>query len=53
MFYLLRSSLMYYLLPCVQRHAPHLLRGKIGGSSAGALAALAIICDIPMVEVKD
>ena len=36
---------------CLQRHAPHLLQNKIGGSSAGAMAAVALVCDLSMVDV--
>ena len=36
---------------CLQICAPQLLRNKIGGSSGGALCALALICDVPLVEV--
>ena len=36
---------------CLQLCAPQLLRNKIGGSSAGALAALYLTCDVPLEEV--
>merc|ERR550534_847009 len=36
---------------CLQLCAPHLLRNKIGGSSAGAMCALALTCDVPLKEV--
>ena len=36
---------------CLKRHAPHLLQNKIGGSSAGAMAAVALICDLSLVDV--
>ena len=35
---------------CLQLHAPHLLRHRVGGSSAGAMCALALLCDIPLVH---
>ena len=36
---------------CLQLSAPQVLSNKIGGSSAGALCALTLACDIPLVEV--
>ena len=36
---------------CLKRHAPHLLQNKVGGSSAGAMAAVALVCDLSMVDV--
>ena len=36
---------------CLQLFAPHLLRTKIGGSSAGAMCALALLCDLPLVVI--
>merc|ERR1712049_8072 len=36
---------------CLQLCAPQLLRNKIGGSSPGAMFALAQTCDVPLEEV--
>ena len=36
---------------CLKLHAPHLLQNKIGGSSAGAMAAVALVCDLSLVDV--
>jgi len=36
---------------CLKKFAPHLLKNKIGGSSAGAMCAVALVCDLPLVEV--
>merc|ERR550534_3062153 len=36
---------------CLQLCGPQLLRNKIGGSSAGAMCALALTCDVPLEEV--
>lgn len=36
---------------CLKQFAPHLLRNKIGGSSAGAMCAVALVCDLSLVEV--
>ena len=36
---------------CLKKFAPHLLKNKIGGASAGSLAALALVCDLPLAEV--
>ena len=36
---------------CLQKYAPGLLRGKIGGSSAGAMCALALTSGVSLVEV--
>ena len=36
---------------CLKKFAPHLLQNKIGGSSAGALVAAALACDIPMEDI--
>ena len=36
---------------CLQLFAPHLLRHKVGGSSAGAMCALALLCDLPLVDI--
>ena len=36
---------------CLQKYAPDLLRGKIGGSSAGAMCALALTSGVSLVEV--
>jgi len=36
---------------CLRKFAPHLLTNKIGGSSAGAMCAVALVCDLPLVEV--
>uniref|UniRef100_A0A1A9UQI3 PNPLA domain-containing protein n=1 Tax=Glossina austeni TaxID=7395 RepID=A0A1A9UQI3_GLOAU len=34
---------------CFKKYAPHLLLEKIGGASAGALAACCLLCDLPLV----
>ena len=36
---------------CLKLFAPHLLQNKIGGSSAGAMCALTLLCDIPLVDI--
>merc|ERR1711983_452616 len=36
---------------CLKLCAPQLLRNKIGGSSAGAMCALALVCDVPLEDV--
>ena len=36
---------------CLKMFAPDLLRDKIGGSSAGAMCALSLLCDIPLVDI--
>ncbi|KAM7354800.1 brummer isoform 2-T2 [Cochliomyia hominivorax] len=33
---------------CFKKYAPHLLLEKIGGASAGALAACCLLCDLPL-----
>ncbi|XP_023221513.1 patatin-like phospholipase domain-containing protein 2 [Centruroides sculpturatus] len=35
---------------CFKRYAPHILVDKIAGASAGALAACALICNVPLGE---
>lgn len=37
---------------CIKEHAPHLVSGKISGASAGALAAVGLICDSDLGKVK-
>ena len=36
---------------CLKKFAPHLLQNKIGGSSAGAMCAVALVCDIPLEDI--
>lgn len=36
---------------CFRKYAPHLLLNKISGASAGAIAACALICDLPIGEM--
>lgn len=36
---------------CFKKYAPHLLLEKIGGASAGALAACCLLCDLPLGEM--
>ena len=36
---------------CLKKFAPHLLRNKIGGSSAGAMCAVALVCDLPLENI--
>merc|ERR1712179_713093 len=36
---------------CLKLCAPQLLRNKIGGSSSGAMCALALTCDVPLENV--
>jgi len=36
---------------CLKTYAPHLLDNKILGSSAGAMAAVALICDLPLSDM--
>ncbi|XP_063700243.1 1-acylglycerol-3-phosphate O-acyltransferase Pnpla3-like [Culicoides brevitarsis] len=36
---------------CFRTHAPHLLRGKITGASAGALTAVCLLCDLSIAEL--
>jgi len=36
---------------CLKTYAPHLLENKILGSSAGAMAAVALICELPLEEM--
>ena len=36
---------------CLKKFAPHLLQNKIGGSSAGAMCAVALVCDIPLEAI--
>lgn len=33
---------------CFKKYAPHLLLNKISGASAGAIAACALLCDLPL-----
>ncbi|EDW34938.1 GL19691 [Drosophila persimilis] len=33
---------------CPKKHAPQLLLERIGGASAGALAACCLLCDLPI-----
>jgi len=33
---------------CFKKYAPHLLLEKIGGASAGSLAACCLLCDLPL-----
>lgn len=33
---------------CFKQYAPHLLLDKISGASAGSLAAVGLICDLPL-----
>lgn len=35
---------------CFKKYAPHLLLNKISGASAGAIAACALLCDLPLGE---
>ncbi|KAK7874450.1 hypothetical protein R5R35_001542 [Gryllus longicercus] len=35
---------------CFKKYAPHLLLNKISGASAGAIAACALLCDLPIGE---
>lgn len=35
---------------CFKKYAPHLLLEKIGGASAGSLAACCLLCDLPLGE---
>ncbi|XP_067142346.1 patatin-like phospholipase domain-containing protein atgl-1 [Centruroides vittatus] len=37
---------------CFKRYAPHILVDKITGASAGALVACALICSVPLGEIK-
>jgi len=36
---------------CLKTYAPHLLENKILGSSAGAMAAVALVCNLPMEDM--
>ena len=36
---------------CLKKFAPHLLQNKIGGSSAGAMCAVALVCDLPLENI--
>ncbi|XP_052120170.1 1-acylglycerol-3-phosphate O-acyltransferase Pnpla3 [Frankliniella occidentalis] len=36
---------------CFKKYAPHLLLNKISGASAGAIAACALLCDLPLGEI--
>ena len=36
---------------CLKQFAPHLLMNKIGGSSAGAMCAVALVCDLSLVDM--
>lgn len=36
---------------CLKTYAPHLLENKILGSSAGAMAAVALICELPLEDM--
>ncbi|XP_055709203.1 patatin-like phospholipase domain-containing protein 2 isoform X3 [Phlebotomus papatasi] len=36
---------------CFKQYAPHLLLDKISGASAGSLAAVGLICDLPLAEM--
>ncbi|KAK3872255.1 hypothetical protein Pcinc_022661 [Petrolisthes cinctipes] len=38
---------------CLQQHRPHLLQGRLGGSSVGSLIATCIVCDVPLQVVRD
>lgn len=35
---------------CLKKYAPNLLVNKISGASAGALAAVCLLCDSPLGE---
>lgn len=35
-----------------KKYAPHLLLEKIGGASAGALAATCLLCDMPLGKTR-
>lgn len=37
---------------CFKKYAPHLLLEKIGGASAGALAACCLLCDLPLGKFR-
>ena len=53
---ILKSPIFHLLdaasMVCIKLGRPctYLLRHKIGGSSAGAMCALALLCDIPLVS---
>lgn len=33
---------------CVRQYAPHLIANKIAGASAGAIAAVGLVCDLDL-----
>lgn len=37
---------------CFREYAPQVCGQKIAGASAGALTALALVCDLPLGEVQ-
>ncbi|KAL4141963.1 hypothetical protein QTP88_004499 [Uroleucon formosanum] len=38
---------------CLKTYAPYLLENKICGSSAGAISACCLLCDIPLDDNND